>query len=82
QKLSVIKEVVAKEIQPYIELDAGGVEVLKIENNQVHIAYSGSCTSCYSATGATLEAIQQLLRAKVYPELTVIPDMSFLKQGE
>ncbi|HSX03982.1 MAG TPA: iron-sulfur cluster assembly scaffold protein, partial [Rhabdochlamydiaceae bacterium] len=46
QKLSVIKEVVAKEIQPYIELDAGGVEVLKIENNQVHIAYSGSCTSC------------------------------------
>ncbi|HSX12447.1 MAG TPA: NifU family protein [Rhabdochlamydiaceae bacterium] len=80
QKLVVLKEVVVKEIQPYIELDAGGVEVLKVEEHQVHIAYSGSCTSCYSATGATLDAIQQLLRAKVYPDLVVVPDLSFLKQ--
>jgi NifU-like protein len=79
QKLDVIKRVVATEIQPYIELDAGGVEVLRIEDNQVHIAYSGSCTSCHSATGATLDAIQQLLRAKVFPGLVIVPDMSFLK---
>ncbi len=81
QKLTVLKEVVANEIQPYIELDAGGVEVLKVVNHEVHIAYSGSCTSCYSATGATLEAIQQLLRAKVCPDLVVVPDMSFLKDA-
>lgn len=78
QKMDVIKEVVANEIQPYIELDAGGVEVLRLEGNQVHIAYSGSCTSCHSATGATLDAIQQLLRTKIYPDLVVVPDMSFL----
>lgn len=79
QKCAVISDIVAKEIQPYIELDAGGVEVLKVEGNEVHIAYSGSCTSCHSATGATLDAIQQLLRVKIYPELVVVPDMSFLK---
>ena len=81
QKCQVINEVVVKEILPYIELDAGGVEVQKVSGNEVHIAYSGSCTSCHSATGATLDAIQQLLRTKIYPDLVVVPDMSFLKQG-
>lgn len=80
QKKEVISDLVAKEIQPYIELDAGGVEVLKVESNEVHIAYSGSCTSCHSATGATLDAIQQMIRNKIYPDLVVIPDLSFLTQ--
>lgn len=76
QKLAVIEEVIAKEIRPYIELDAGGVEVINLLNEkEVIIAYQGSCTSCFSATGATLSFIQQVLRAKVYPDLDVIPNM-------
>jgi len=59
-----------------VELDAGGVEVVKVEENRVTIVYSGNCTSCYSATGATLEAIGNILRRKVYPDLMVIPDLS------
>ncbi len=80
QQLSVLEEVISADIRPYIELDAGGVEVLKIQNGrEVVIAYKGNCTSCYSATGATLNAIQQILRAKIHPEILVIPDMSFLQ---
>ncbi len=76
QKLAVIEEVIAKEIRPYIELDAGGVEVLNLLNDkEVIIAYQGSCTSCFSATGATLSFIQQILRAKVSPDLDVIPNL-------
>lgn len=76
QKLAVIEEVIAKEIRPYIELDAGGVEVINLLNDkEVIIAYQGSCTSCYSATGATLSFIQQVLRAKVHPDLDVIPNL-------
>ncbi len=76
QKLAVIEEVIAKEIRPYIELDAGGVEVINLLNEkEVIIAYQGSCTSCFSATGATLSFIQQVLRAKVHPDLDVIPNM-------
>lgn len=76
QKLAVIEEVIAKEVRPYIELDAGGVEVLNLLNDkEVIIAYQGSCTSCFSATGATLSYIQQVLRAKVHPELTVTPNL-------
>ncbi|NGX39546.1 MAG: hypothetical protein KR126chlam1_00876 [Chlamydiae bacterium] len=79
QKKGVIIEVMDKEVRPYVELDAGGVEVLKIEENRVTIAYSGNCTSCFSATGATLDAIGSILRNKIFPDLMVIPDMSLLQ---
>lgn len=81
KKIAVIEDVIAKDVRPYIELDAGGVEIINlIGEREVIIAYQGSCTSCYSATGTTLSYIQQVLRAKVHPDLIVIPDMgSFQK---
>jgi NifU-like protein len=79
QQITVIEEVINQDIRPYIELDAGGIEVLNFLNNrELIIAYKGSCTSCHSATGATLSAIKQILRMKVHPEIIVTPDMSFL----
>lgn len=77
QKLGLIEEVLSRDVRPYIELDAGGIEVLDLINNrEVIIAYQGSCTSCFSATGTTLSYIQQVLKAKVHPDLVVIPDLS------
>jgi NifU-like protein len=82
QKIAVIEQVITDDIQPYIALDAGGVRILELKNDrELLIAYEGSCTSCYSATGATLNAIQQILRAKVHPEIVVTPDLSFLTQN-
>jgi NifU-like protein len=81
QKIAVIEAVIASDIRPYIELDAGGIEVLDLEeDHRLIIAYQGACTSCYSATSTTLSAIQEIVRAKIDPHLTVIPDASFLKQ--
>ncbi len=80
QKIAVIEHIIASDIRPYIELDAGGIEVLDlVDDRELTIAYQGACTSCHSATGTTLNAIQEILRAKVDPALTVIPDSSFLK---
>ena len=78
QKRSVLEQVIEEDIRPFIELDAGGVDVTKIEGMTLTITYKGNCTSCYSATGATLSAIQSLLRAKVNRELTVVPDLASL----
>jgi NifU-like protein len=80
-QIAVIEEVIASEIRPYIELDAGGIKILNlIESRELIIAYEGSCTSCHSATGATLNAVQQILQARVHPEIVVTPDISFLTQ--
>lgn len=76
KKLALIEEVLDRDIRPYIALDAGGVEVINlIDNKEVIITYSGSCTSCYSSIGTTLSYIQQVLRAKIFPEIVVIPDI-------
>lgn len=76
QKLAVIEDVIAREVRPYIELDAGGIEVINLINDtEVIISYKGSCTSCHSSTGATLSYIQQTLRSQVSEELTVTPDL-------
>jgi NifU-like protein len=75
-RLAVIESVIAAEIRPYIELDEGGVQVIDlIDGNEVIIAYDGACTTCHSATGSTLNAIQQILRNKVFPSIVVTPEI-------
>jgi NifU-like protein len=76
KKIAVIEEILDRDVRPYIALDAGGVEVLNLlQDREVVIAYQGACTSCYSSVGTTLSYIQQILRAKVHPELVVVPDL-------
>lgn len=83
EKLAIIEQVIQTEIRPYIELDAGGIQILSLsEDHKLTIAYQGSCTSCHSATGSTLSAIQHILQAKVYPAIRVIPDLSILQNSK
>jgi len=82
KKLSIIRRVIDEEIRPYVELDAGGVEVLEIkQDHQVIIAYQGACTSCYAATGSTLSAIENILQTSVDPSIRVTPDLSNFQPG-
>lgn len=77
KQIAIIEEVLNNDIRPYVELDAGGVDILQlIRGRELIIAYKGSCTSCFSATGATLSAIQRVLRAKVHPDIVVVPDLT------
>jgi len=76
QKIRIIEEVIDKEIRPYVELDAGGVKVISLNNEkEVLISYEGSCTTCHSSTGSTLTAIQQILKARIHPSLFVTPQL-------
>lgn len=76
KKIAVIEQVLDDDVRPYISLDAGGVNVLKLQDNlKLVIGYSGTCTSCYASVGTTLSYIQQVLRAKVHPDLVVIPEL-------
>lgn len=75
QKLKIIEEVIANEIRPYIELDSGGITILGLrETGEVRISYEGACTTCPSSAGSTLSAIQRILRSRVHPSLSVIPE--------
>ena len=78
-QLSILEKVIAEEIRPYIELDDGGVEIVSLKEGLfLTIGYKGACTTCHSSTGSTLNAIQETLRRRVFPGLSVIPDSSWL----
>lgn len=78
KKIAVIEQVLDEDIRPYIALDAGGVSVLNLVNDtELQISYHGACTSCYSSIGTTLSYIQQVIRARVHPSITVVPDITF-----
>ena len=73
------EKTIDEEIQPYIAMDGGGIEILEFnEDHRLIIRYEGSCTSCYSAIGGTLSAIQNILRTKLDPKIEVVPDPSSL----
>jgi NifU-like protein len=76
QKLVLIEQVLDSEVRPYIAMDGGGIEVINLlKGRSLVIAYQGNCVSCFSAVGATLSYIQQVIRAKVHPEMDVVPQM-------
>lgn len=80
EQLGIIEQVLDRDVRPYIALDAGGVNVLNLQmGRRLEISYVGTCTSCYSSIGTTLSYIQQVLRAKVHPELEVVPDLDKMK---
>ncbi len=79
QQLAVIEDVLNQDIRPYIALDGGGVEIKEFKGKELLISYQGNCTSCFSSVGATLSYIQQVIKAKVHPDLAVIPDLEGLK---
>jgi NifU-like protein len=80
KKIAVIEAVLDEEIRPYVELDAGGIQIEKlIDDKELVIAYQGACTSCFSAIGTTLSTIQQILQTKVHADLVVVPNMEALK---
>lgn len=80
-QLSILEEVIEKDIRPYIEMDEGGIDVISLKDGIfLTIGYKGACTTCHASTGSTLNAIQQILRTKVFGAIVVIPDASWINQ--
>jgi NifU-like protein len=70
QKITMIQDVVEKEIRPMLQQDGGDVELVDLEGNRVLLAFRGICTSCPSA-GLTMAGIEGKLKELVHPDLVV-----------
>lgn len=70
EKSEAIKEAVKTKIVPMLAFDGGSCEVVDIkptnsETIEVYIRYLGACSGCSSAGGATLFAIEEVLRKEL-----------------
>ena len=71
EKELIIESLMDEIIRPALASDGGGLEVIKIEDNNVVIKYQGACGSCPSSTGGTLAAITKALKGYCDPNLEV-----------
>jgi NFU1 iron-sulfur cluster scaffold homolog, mitochondrial len=69
--LEKINAVLDNNVRPALAGDGGGLQVLGLEGTTLRIHYQGACGSCPSASAGTMNAIQNLLRRMVDPNLTV-----------
>jgi NifU-like protein len=70
QKISLIKEIIDKEIRPFLQADGGDVELVDVEGNRVTVSLRGMCRECLMAD-VTAKNIETKLKELVSEELVV-----------
>lgn len=64
-------------VRQFLVMDGGDIDILSVKENgemyEVYISYLGACSSCSSSGTGTLMAIENALRDKLDPNITVIP---------
>ena len=68
-----IETLLDETVRMYLQGDGGDIQVVKYENHKLEVRYEGACGTCPSSIGATLDAIQGILKEKFDPEIEVVP---------
>ncbi|MDI7266721.1 MAG: Fe-S cluster assembly protein NifU [Myxococcota bacterium] len=71
RKIALIQETIEHEIRPALQKDGGDIELIDIEGDKVHIAFTGHCAGC-KASGFTLAWAQDKLRELVSGSIVVV----------
>ncbi|MFH0820537.1 MAG: NifU family protein [Candidatus Peregrinibacteria bacterium] len=72
EQVRLVNKALESEVYPMLERDGGGLEILDIQGNKVHIQYYGACGHCPIGEAVTLPFIEQTLQAEVDPRIKVI----------
>lgn len=67
-----INELLDEKIRPFLASDGGWLEILELENNILKIRYEGACGSCPSSLTGTLNAIENMIKEEIDPEIQVV----------
>ena len=72
-ELAQIIAIVDAEIRPALQMHGGDLQIIDYDNNTLRIEYQGACGGCPSAMYGTLHMIEQTLREKFNPNISVVP---------
>lgn len=72
QKITLIQQVLEKEVKPALAQDGGDVDLFDVEGDLVKVTLKGACGSCDSSAATLKNAIEARLRNRISPELTVV----------
>ena len=66
-----IQKTIDEFVRPALQGDGGDLTLVSFENNVLTIRYQGACGSCPHASMGTLRFIEQTLKEKINPDITV-----------
>ncbi len=71
QKIRLIEETLAREIEPELKKDGGGIELVDVDGNRVQVRLQGACASCAASQVTLKDYVEKKLHELVTPELVV-----------
>ncbi|MBD3392644.1 MAG: Fe-S cluster assembly protein NifU [Chitinivibrionales bacterium] len=71
EKIDKIRAVLDQEIRPILQKDGGDCELVDVDGNTVHIRFTGMCAGCAFAGMTQVSVVEDTLKKKVLPGLTV-----------
>lgn len=72
ERIQLIDNILDETIRPGLAGDGGGVIITDLEEYQLSVHYEGACGSCPSASDGTLRFIEDTLRERIDPKMTVL----------
>ncbi len=76
-RIIAVETAIDNTVRQFLVMDGGDIDILNVKENgelfEVYISYLGACSSCSSSGTGTLFAIENALRDKLDPNITVIP---------
>lgn len=76
-RIIAVETAIDNTVRQFLVMDGGDIDILNVKEKgdmfEVYISYLGACSSCSSSGSGTLHAIQNALRDKLDPNITVIP---------
>ena len=72
-EMAQLTAIINSEIRPALQMHGGDVEIIDFHDNILRIKYRGACGCCPSAMFGTLQMIEETLRQKFNPEISVVP---------
>ena len=67
-----INKVLETNVAGELGKDSGGIELVNVENKNVYVKLTGTCSSCKNATMTLKNFVEAQLREHVDPEINVI----------
>jgi len=71
QKIHLIEDTLAREIEPALAKDGGGIDLIDVDGNRVLVKLRGACSGCKVSKLTLKDFVEKKLRELVVPELVV-----------
>lgn len=62
---SQVKEIIEKDIRPFIEADGGRIELKEVKNGVVFVHLAGACAGCPGAAMTLKGGVERILQMKL-----------------